>query len=160
MNAANARMLGCWVPGHYCIDNAIHTFAGVQLRLECARLMDAQGYDEPTGRAKVTPAYNLPSRFVIHTVGPIAEGRSTDRNRLELASSYRSCLEAAVACKARSVAFCCISTGVFGFPQEEAAPLAVRTVRAWLDAHQDADLRVVFDVFGERDEGLYRALLS
>ena len=160
VNAANARMLGCWVPGHYCIDNAIHTFAGVQLRLECARLMDAQGYDEPTGRAKVTPAYNLPSRFVIHTVGPIAEGRSTDRNRLELASSYRSCLEAAVACKARSVAFCCISTGVFGFPQEEAAPLAVRTVRAWLDAHQDADLRVVFDVFGERDEGLYRALLS
>ena len=102
MNAANARMLGCWVPGHYCIDNAIHTFAGVQLRLECARLMDAQGYDEPTGRAKVTPAYNLPSRFVIHTVGPIAEGRSTDRNRLELASSYRSLLRNAAAGRACS----------------------------------------------------------
>lgn len=160
VNAANAQMLGCWVPGHYCIDNAIHTFAGVQLRLECARLMGAQGHDEPTGRAKVTPAYNLPSRFVIHTVGPIAEGHPTDRHRLDLASSYESCLEAAVACEARSVAFCCISTGVFGFPQEEAAPLAVRTVRAWLDAHQDADLRVVFDVFGERDEGLYRTLLS
>ena len=105
VNAANSGMTGCYIPCHACIDNCIHTFAGVQLRLECARLMGAQDHDEPTGRAKVTPAYNLPSRFVIHTVGPIAEWHPTDRHRLELASSYERCLEAAVACEARSGGF-------------------------------------------------------
>lgn len=130
VNAANDGMTGCWAPLHYCIDNAIHTFAGIQLRLECARLMREQGHPEPTGRAKVTPAYNLPSRHVIHTVGPISEGVVDDGMRALLASSYRSCLDAAAGADDGSIALCCISTGEFGFPAEAAAPLAVETVRA------------------------------
>lgn len=201
VNAANSGMLGCWIPGHYCIDNAIHTYAGVQLRLECARLMQAQGHEEPTGQAKVTPAYNLPARWVIHTVGPIANGRPTETHRQQLAACYRSCLDAAVEHDCRTVAFCCISTGVFGFPQVEAAQIAVATVREWLDAHDDvsdcddsrptadrannrtlaeagnpafptaASLttptsptspapRVIFNVFGDADERIYRELLD
>ena len=159
VNAANSQMLGCWVPGHHCIDNAIHTYAGVQLRIECARLMDAQGGEEPTGQAKVTSAYNLPARRIIHTVGPIANGCPTARHRAELASCYRSCLDAAAAEGLRSIAFCCISTGIFGFPQKEAAAIAVRTVRAWL-AETGTEMVVVFNVFGEKDERLYRALLG
>ncbi len=155
VNAANSQMLGCWAPLHYCIDNAIHTFAGVQLRAECARLMSAQGHEEPTGQAKVTDAYNLPARRVIHTVGPIANGMPTARHRVELASCYRSCLDAAAAEGLRSVAFCCISTGVFGFPQREAARIAVRTVRVWLDEHSSS-MTVVFNVFLAQDEKIYR----
>lgn len=139
VNAANSQMTGCWAPLHYCIDNAIHTFAGVQLRAECAEIMRIQGHEEPTGCAKVTRAWNLPARFVAHTVGPIANGHPTDEHRLQLAASYRSCLDAAAESGARSLAFCCISTGVFGFPADEAARIAVRTVREWL---------------GERDERL------
>ena len=159
VNAANSQMLGCWVPGHHCIDNAIHTFSGVQLRFACARIMEAQGCEEPTGTAKITPAYNLPSRHVIHTVGPIANGRPTGRHCEQLASCYRSCLDLAAANGLASIAFCCISTGVFGFPQREAAEIAVRTVRKWLGAHEDAGVTVVFNVFGEEDEAIYRALL-
>ena len=159
VNAANSQMLGCWVPGHYCIDNAIHTYAGVQLRMACAHLMEAQGHEEPTGTAKVTDAYNLPSRRIIHTVGPIANGMPTARHRLQLASSYRSCLDAATAEHLRSIAFCCVSTGVFGFPQREAAQIAVDTVRAWLDDAQ-SDITVVFNVFEVRDEQIYRELLG
>ena len=159
VNAANSQMLGCWAPLHYCIDNAIHTFAGVQLRIECARIMSEQGHDEPTGRAKITPAYNLPSKRVIHTVGPIANGRPTALHREQLASCYKSCLDAASAEDLRSVAFCCISTGVFGFPREEAAEIAVRTVREWLDAHS-SEMVVVFNVFGEADELIYRRILG
>ena len=133
VNAANSALLGCWVPGHHCIDNAIHTFAGVQLRLACAALMERQGHAEPTGRVQVTDAYNLPARWVLHTVGPIAGGEPTDRHRRELASCYESCLEAAAARGCRTVAFCCVSTGAFGFPRREAAEIAVGTVRAWLD---------------------------
>lgn len=158
VNAANSQMLGCWVPGHYCIDNAIHTFAGVQLRLECARIMDAQGYEEPTGSAKITAAYNLPSGHVIHTVGPIANGRPTDRHRAQLASSYESCLELAWENNLSSIAFCCISTGVFGFPQQEAAEIAVRTVREWL-GRTDAQMTVVFNVFSDDDYDIYNDLL-
>ena len=160
VNAANSQMLGCWVPGHHCIDNAIHTFAGVQLRLACAELMDARGYEEPTGMAKITPAYNLPSRHVIHTVGPIAQGRPTARHRLQLASCYRSCLDLAAKGGLHSVVFCCISTGIFGFPQREAAEIAVRVVREWLDAHEDMDVTVVFNVFSCEDEAIYGSLLS
>lgn len=160
VNAANSQMLGCWVPGHHCIDNAIHTFAGVQLRLACAELMDAQGYEEPTGMAKITPAYNLPSRHVIHTVGPIAQGRPTARHRLQLASCYRSCLDLAAKGGLHSVVFCCISTGIFGFPQREAAEIAVRVVREWLDAHEDMDVTVVFNVFSCEDKAIYGSLLS
>jgi len=161
VNAANSQMLGCWVPGHYCIDNAIHTFAGVQLRLECNDLMRAQGHEEPTAQAKITGAYNLPSHHVIHTVGPIASGHPTDHMRQQLADCYANCLACAAAASLRSIAFCCISTGVFGFPQEEACAIAVRTVGAWLDAHPDASVQtVVFNVFGAADEALYRAQLG
>lgn len=159
VNAANSQMLGCWVPGHHCIDNAIHTFAGVQLRLECACIMDAQGCEEPTGCAKITAAYNLPSRHVIHTVGPIANGRPTELHRAQLASCYRSCLELAWEKDLSSVAFCCISTGVFGFPQREAAEIAVRTVREWLD-RTGVQITVVFNVFSDKDYDIYNDLLS
>ena len=159
VNAANSQMLGCWAPLHYCIDNAIHTFAGVQLRIECARIMEAQGHDEPTGRAKVTSAYNLPAKRVIHTVGPIANGHPTDLHREQLASCYTSCLDAVASEGLQSIAFCCISTGVFGFPQHEAAKIAVRTVQGWLDAH-DSEIAVVFNVFGESDEAIYQRILG
>ena len=159
VNAANSQMLGCWVPGHHCIDNAIHTYAGVQLRIECARLMAEQGHDEPTGGAKITPAFNLPAGHVIHTVGPIANGRPSDLHRRQLASCYESCLDRASEKGLGSVAFCCISTGVFGFPQEEAGQIAVAAVRDWLDARSGA-IQVVFNVFGEVDERRYRALLG
>lgn len=158
-NAANSQMLGCWVPGHHCIDNAIHTFAGVQLRRACAELMEAQGHEEPTGLAKITPAYNLPARHVIHTVGPIAQGRPTARHRLKLAQCYRSGLDLAAENGLHSVAFGCISTGIFAFPQREAAEIAVRTVCEWLDTHEDAGITVVFNVFGDTDEAIYRSLL-
>lgn len=158
VNAANSAMLGCWAPNHLCIDNAIHTFAGVRLRLECARIMEEQGAEEPTGQAKITSAFNLPARFVIHTVGPIAAGHPTARHRLELASSYRSCLDLAQEEGLGSIVFCCISTGVFGFPQEEAARIAVDTVRGWLDA-TGSDMTVVFNVFLESDERIYRSIL-
>ena len=158
VNAANSQMLGCWAPGHHCIDNAIHTFAGVQLRLECARIMQEQGHEEPTGTAKITPAYNLPSAHVIHTVGPIANGHPADLHREQLAACYTSCLRLAAASGLRSIAFCCISTGVFGFPQAEAAEIAVRAVRAWLD-ETGSDIAVVFNVFGATDEDIYRRLL-
>ena len=160
VNAANSQMLGCWVPGHYCIDNAIHTFAGVQLRAECARIMEAQGHEEPTGTAKITPAYNLPAKHVIHTVGPIAGGHPTDLHHEQLASCYKSCLDIAAENGLASVAFCCISTGIFGFPQKEAAQIAVQTVREWLDAHEGAGITVVFNVFLREDEAIYRDLLA
>ena len=160
VNAANSQMLGCWQPGHHCIDNAIHTYAGVELRMECAELMEAQGHEEPTAQAKITRAYNLPAQHVIHTVGPIANGKPTAEHRAQLAQCYRSCLDCAAAHKLQSIAFCCISTGVFGFPQEEAAGIAVRAVRAWLAAHPGAGMTVVFNVFSAEDEGFYRSQLG
>ncbi len=159
VNAANSGMTGCWPPNHLCIDNAIHTFAGMQLRAECARIMEAQGHAEPTGQAKITGAWNLPARHVIHTVGPIANGRPTEEDGRLLAQCYESCLDLAAEHGLRSMAFCCISTGVFGFPQEEAAPIAVAAVRRWLGAHA-SDMTVVFDVFTDTDERLYADLLA
>ena len=159
VNAANSQLLGCWVPGHHCIDNAIHTFSGVQLRAECARIMEAQGHEEPTGSAKITPAYNLPSACVIHTVGPIANGHPTSLHREQLASCYRSCLDLAAENNLHSIAFCCISTGVFGFPQKEAAKIAVSTTLRWLSVNE-ADMTVVFNVFSREDETIYEDLLG
>ncbi len=151
VNAANAQLLGCFVPGHSCIDNAIHTFAGVQLRRACAELMWQQGHQEPTGRAKVTAAFNLPARMVIHTVGPIVVGRApTPQNEFGLRSSYRSCLQAADAAGCKSIAFCCISTGVFHYPNEDAARVAIDEVNTYL-TNTGSSLRVVFNVFGNRD---------
>ena len=159
VNAANSQMLGCWAPGHHCIDNAIHTYAGVQLRAECARIMELQGYEEPTGRAKITGAYNLPAKRIVHTVGPIANGHPTNLHREQLASCYSSCLDRAAAEGLRSIAFCCISTGVFGFPQREAAQIAVDTVQEWLGVN-DSAMVVVFNVFSGEDERIYRDLLG
>ena len=159
VNAANSQMLGCWVPGHHCIDNAIHTYAGVQLRMACSELMEAQGHEEPVGFAKVTAAYNLPAQRIIHTVGPIASGHPTDLHRAQLSSCYESCLEAAASEGLRSLAFCCISTGIFGFPQREAAEIAVRTVESWYD-RTGSSLVVVFNVFSDSDEQIYRVLLG
>ena len=158
VNAANSQMLGCWVPGHHCIDNAIHTYAGIQLRAECARIMDEQGFEEPTGRAKITRAYNLPAKRILHTVGPIANGCPTARHRVQLASCYTSCLDLAAREGLRSVAFCCIGTGIFGYPEREAAGIALGAVRTWLD-NNAYDMTVVFNVFGDADEQIYRALL-
>lgn len=162
VNAANSQMLGCFVPCHGCIDNAIHSAAGLQLRDECYELMRAQGHEELTGRAQITRGYNLPARHVIHTVGPIVAGPApTARNREDLASCYRSCLALAAERGLRSVAFCCISTGEFRFPQREAARIAVRTVREALSAGAAPTVaRVVFNVFKDEDLAIYRELLG
>ena len=159
VNAANAGMTGCYQPCHNCIDNCIHTYAGVQLRNVCAEIMEKQGYEEPTGRAKITPAFNLPSRYVIHTVGPIVQGRLTKRHEEQLASCYRSCLTLAEKNGCRSIAFCCISTGVFGFPQDRTAKIAVETVRTYR-ATNHSSIEVIFNVFQNRDHELYRDLLG
>ena len=153
-------MLGCWVPGHHCIDNAIHTYAGVQLRMECDKLMKEQGHEEPTGTAKVTSAYNLPSKYIVHTVGPIANGNPTPKHKRELASCYKSCLDEAAKHDMHSIAFCGISTGVFGFPEKEASQIAVDTVEAWLASHPETDMTVVFNVFSKKGERLYEDLLG
>lgn len=157
VNAANSKMLGCFQPCHGCIDNAIHTFAGIQLRLQCAEIMQNQGYEEPMGQAKITSAYNLPCNYVIHTVGPIVHGKLMKRHCELLESCYRSCLETAVQSKIESIAFCCISTGVFGFPQKEAAEIAIRTVQNFQKSHE---IKVIFNVFKERDDKIYRQLLG
>lgn len=155
VNAANSQMLGCFQPCHSCIDNAIHTFSGVQLRLECDKIMQEQGYAEPTGQAKITSAYNLPCDHVIHTVGPIVQGRLTEKHCRQLENCYKSCLEIAKENNIDSVAFCCISTGVFGFPQKEAAEIAVDTVRKYSEK-----IKVIFNVFKESDYEIYRKQLG
>lgn len=157
VNAANSQLLGCFRPGHNCIDNVIHSAAGLQLREACAALMRLQGHEEPTGQAKLTEGYNLPARYVLHTVGPIITGPLTEEDRALLASCYRSCLTLAEEKGLRSVAFCCISTGVFRFPKEEAARIAVRTVTEYLKT--SAIQRVVFCVHGDENLRIYRALL-
>lgn len=159
VNAANEYMEGCFRPLHGCIDNAIHTFAGIQLRRDCHHFMMEQGHPEPTGLAKITYAYNLPSKYVIHTVGPVVEGRLTQTHRDQLASCYRSCLELASKHDVATIAFCCISTGVFGFPQDAAARVAIDTVRAW-KAQTGSDMKVVFNVFKEADYDIYSQLLA
>ncbi len=156
VNAANSGMTGCYCPCHACIDNAIHTFAGVQLRLECAAIMEKQGYEEPTGQAKITAAYNLPCDHIIHTVGPIVGGRLTGDHCRQLENCYISCLENAVRNQINSIAFCCISTGEFRFPNEKAAEIAVRTVREF---QINNEIKVIFNVFKQKDYEIYRKLL-
>ena len=159
VDADNSALLGCFCPCHGCIDNAIHSAAGLQLRDECSRIMAAQGHPEPNGRAKLTKGYNLPARYVLHTVGPIVRGRVTKRDRQELASCYRSCLELAAGHGLKSVAFCCISTGEFHFPNREAAEIAVKTVTDFLRC--DTSIRkVIFNVFKDIDAAIYRDLLG
>ena len=159
VNAANSGMTGCYIPNHRCIDNAIHTFAGVELRLACAELMEQQGYPEPIGRAKITPAFNLPCKYVLHTVGPIIDGRVTKADKELLASCYRSCLELAAENGLESVAFCCISTGKFHFPNEQAAQIAVETVKEFLKA-QTSVKKVIFNAFKDLDKAIYEKLLG
>ena len=159
VNAANSGMTGCYVPNHKCIDNCIHTYAGVQLRLDCAALMELQGYEEPTGQAKITKAYNLPCRYVLHTVGPIITGPVTKQDRALLSSCYRSCLTLAAEHGLESVAFCCISTGEFHFPNEEAARIAVRTVQEFLQ-QEGSVKKVIFNVFKDTDLEIYKRLFS
>ena len=158
VNAANSGLTGCYIPNHRCIDNAIHTCAGVELRLACEELMEHQGYPEPTGRAKLTPAFNLPCRYVLHTVGPIINGRVTKEDEDLLASCYRACLELAAENGLESVAFCCISTGEFHFPNELAAEIAVATVKEFLKRRTSVK-KVIFNVFKDLDKAIYERLL-
>jgi O-acetyl-ADP-ribose deacetylase (regulator of RNase III) len=162
VNAANAELLGCFRPGHDCIDNAIHNAAGPRLRDDCATIIDLQGRREDTGDAKITRAYHLPSRFVLHTVGPIvADGRVQVKDEHALAASYRSCLDLAHSMQSvRTIAFCGISTGVFGYPKNEAAEVAVRTVSSWLREHPGALDLVVFNVFSDADHDAYRKVMG
>lgn len=160
VNAANSGMTGCYVPCHGCIDNAIHTYAGVQLRAECAALMEAQGHDEETGRAKITHGWNLPASYVIHTVGPIVRTvRPTEADSDGLASCYRSCLELAHSRQLESIAFCCISTGEFHFPNNLAARIAVDEVKRFLNDSK-SHMKVVFNVFKDEDRRIYEGLLA
>jgi O-acetyl-ADP-ribose deacetylase (regulator of RNase III) len=158
VNAANSALLGCFYPCHTCIDNAIHSSAGLQVRDECNRIMIAQGHDEPVGQAKITRAYNLPSTFILHTVGPMIQGPLTQADRDQLASCYRSCLEMATTRGLESIAFCCISTGEYHFPKDVAAEIAVKTVKQFLDSDHSIR-RVIFDVYKEQDLALYHQII-
>lgn len=159
VNAANSALLGCFVPCHSCVDNIIHSVSGVQLRLACYELMQEQGHGEPTGKAKITPGFNLPCGYVLHTVGPIVSGRLTETHCSQLAECYRSCLTLASRHKLKSVAFCCISTGEFHFPREKAAEIAVQTVQDFLNTDSQIE-KVIFNVFQEEDYRIYQKILS
>ncbi len=165
VNAANSGMTGCYQPLHNCIDNIIGSKAGIRLRLTCNDYMCREAalrgrhYSEPAGRAVITPGYNLPCRYILHTVGPIVQGRLTEEHERLLASCYRSCLELAEENGLGSVAFCCISTGVFMFPNQRAAEIAVETVRRWLDG-TGSRIKVVFNVFKDLDLEIYRKILK
>ena len=158
VNAANSGLTGCYVPNHRCIDYAIHTFAGVQLRLACAEIMERQGCPEPTGQAKITPAFNLPCRYILHTVGPIVDESPTERDCAQLESCYRACLTLAAENHLESIAFCCISTGEFHFPNEQAAQIAVQTVKTFLNQKSSVK-KVIFNVFKDLDREIYARLL-
>ena len=159
VNAANSRLLGCFQPLHNCIDNCIHTYAGLRLRNKCDEIMQKQGHEEPTGEAKITPAYDLPCRYVIHTVGPIVNGQLTAKHEELLASCYKSCLALADENGLGNIAFCCISTGVFGFPKRRAAQIAMQTVREY-KANTHSKIEVIFNVWRDEDYAIYRELLG
>ena len=166
MNAANSQMLGCFVPMHTCIDNCIHTFAGVQLRAECNRQMNqlriryGRDYEQPTAIPMLTDGYNLPAKKIVHIVGPIVEDRLTPALEKDLADCYRNTLDLCAENGLHSVAFCCISTGVFRFPNKRAAEIAVDTVSKWLDEHTGQVDRVIFNVFKDEDKTYYEELLQ
>lgn len=160
VNAANKALLGCFIPHHRCIDNAIHSKAGVQLRRECFDIIQKQGEYEKTGQAKLTSGYNLPAKYVLHTVGPIIYDKVEESDKELLASCYRNCLELAVKNGIESVAFCCISTGEFRFPNELAAEIAVLTVRTFIKNHPESEIKVVFNVFKDSDFNIYRKILD
>ena len=159
VNAANSSLLGCFIPHHKCIDNVIHSRAGVQLRLDCSRIMGMQGEPEPAGCAKITLGYNLPAKYVIHTVGPMVGVKPTETDARTLRNCYVSCLNLAREMNLKSIAFCCISTGVFGYPNDEAAEIAVGAIRNWL-LETGYDIKVVFDVFLDKDRAIYADILK
>ena len=165
VNAANSQMLGCFVPMHTCIDNCIHTFAGVQLRAECCRQMNqlrikyGKDYEQPTAVPMLTDGYNLPAKKIIHIVGPIVEERLTSALEKDLADCYRNTLDLCEENGLRSVAFCCISTGIFHFPNKRAAGIAVSAVDSWLSQHPGAIERVIFNVFKDEDKKYYEELI-
>ena len=159
INAANSQMLGCFIPCHNCIDNAIHTFAGIQLHIECAKQMKQQGHEEKTGKAKITPAFNLPCKYIIHTVGPIISEHLTKKDEELLASCYRSCLELAEKNKIKSIAFCCISTGEFHFPNSRATEIAIQTINEY-KVQTKSRMEVIFNVFKNKDASIYKTLLK
>ena len=159
VNPANSALLGCFRILHNCADNLIHSKAGLSLRYRCNEIMRAQGHDEPAGQAKITPGYNLPCQYILHTVGPIVDGPLTKEHERLLASCYTSCLNLAEENHLKSVAFCCISTGVFMFPNQRAAEIAVDTVREWLNRTQ-SDIKVVFNVYKDTDLEIYREILD
>lgn len=158
VNACNSQMLGCFSPLHYCIDNFIHTYAGIQLRLKMHQIMQEQGHEEETGKAKITSGYNLPAKYILHTVGPIIQWKVTEEEEELLASCYRECLKLAAENGAESIAFCCLSTGVFRFPQQRAAEIAIATVKSFL-REDDRIKKVIFNVFKEEDRVIYGRLL-
>ena len=160
VNAANKALLGCFIPHHRCIDNAIHTQAGLQLRKECDEIMKEQGTFEKTGQAKITAGYNLPAKHVIHTVGPIIYRVVEDDDKELLASCYRNCLKVSLENNLKSIAFCCISTGEFRFPNDLAAKIAVAEVKKFFRENPAVDLKVVFNVFKDLDKRLYKELLG
>ena len=159
VNAANDKLLGCFKPCHGCIDNSIHSAAGIQLRLECAQIMNQQGFDEPIGTAKITKAYNLPCKYIIHTVGPVVHSNLTNNHCRQLADCYKSCLSLAANNNLKSVAFCCISTGEFHFPNEKAAKIAISETMAFLENDSSIE-KVVFNVFKDIDYEIYKRLLK
>lgn len=166
VNAANSQMLGCFVPMHSCIDNCIHTFAGIQLREECNRQMNqlrirnGRNYEQPTAVPMLTDGYNLPAKKVIHVVGPIVQYKLTSKLEKDLADCYRNTLDMCQENELKSVAFCCISTGVFHFPNKRAAEIAVNTVSDWMNEHPGGMERVIFNVFKDEDKDIYESLLS
>ena len=159
VNPANSALLGCFRILHNCADNLVHSKAGLSLRYRCNEIMRAQGHDEPAGQAKITPGYNLPCQYILHTVGPIVDGPLTKEHERLLASCYTSCLNLAEENHLKSVAFCCISTGVFMFPNQRAAEIAVDTVREWLNRTQ-SDIKVVFNVYKDTDLEIYQGILD
>lgn len=153
VNACNSKLLGCFVPGHHCIDNAIHSFAGLQVRRDLIKVMEDKGHDEENGKCKVTSAYNLPSKYIFHTVGPVYSGSSQDG--IDLKNCYLSCLKMADEMKLESIVFCSLSTGIFGFPIEKASSIAVKTVKEYLKKENKTIKKVIFDVFSDRDYEVY-----
>lgn len=165
VNAANSQMLGCFSPCHTCIDNCIHTFAGVQLRAECNRQMNllrkkyGRDYEQPTAVPMLTEAYNLPAKKVVHIVGPIVQYKLTTESEKDLADCYRNTLDLCMENGLVSVAFCCISTGVFNFPNKRAAEIAVQTVTDWIEEHPGCMERVIFNVFKDENKKYYEELV-
>lgn len=159
VNACNSQMLGCFSPMHACIDNFIHTYAGIQLRLAMHEIMEKQGHEEPAGKAKITSGYNLPAKYILHTVGPVIRGNVTKKEEELLADCYRECLKLAAENGIESIAFCCLATGVFRFPQQRAAEIAVKTVKTFIESDHRIK-RVVFNVFKDEDLRIYKKCLQ